>query len=213
MNPQLLLILISLLYILVVGGFSALRREGFSIQFVVEVAAVAGLSVVFSLVTGQSVHPVLHLIVTYLITMRARLLVDLGNMLARRRHDPRATSVYNLALKLKPDDLSRQIVVLNQAVHRLQQGQLSQTVASLERLVEDSQSILSPKYEAAARYNLAVAYQRQGNEAKAIVEFNKVVDVMPGSLYASRAQMALKKGKRPPEDTDRPQENPDVSKD
>jgi tetratricopeptide (TPR) repeat protein len=212
-NPQLLLILIALLYILIVGGLSALRREGFSIQFAVEVAAIAGLLVVFSLLTGQLVHPVVALIAIYLVTMRARLLVDLGNMLARRGSHRRAAAVYSLALKLKPDGTSRQIVALNQGVHQLQQGQLAEAVDVLQSILAAPQSHLGPKYEAAARYNLAVAYRRQSNEAKAVIEFNKVVDVMPASLYASRAQMALTKGKRPKETTDDPAESLDAPQD
>jgi len=131
-NPYLVLLLIALLYILAAGGLSALRREGSSFQFAVEVIVVAGLLVIFSLVTGQVIHPVPFLIVIYLLTMRARLMVDLGNLLARRGHHQPATNVYNLALKLKPDGLSRQIVMLNQAVHQLQQGQLAQATAMLE---------------------------------------------------------------------------------
>jgi len=195
-NPYLVLLLIALLYILAAGGLSALRREGSSLQFAVEVIVVAGLLVILSLVTGQVIHPVPFLIVIYLLTMRARLMVDLGNLLARRGHHHQAANVYSLALRLKPDGPSRQIVRLNQAVHQLQQGQLAQATTMLEHLLAGPQHHLSPKYEAAARYNLAVAHRRQGSEAKAVVEFNKVVDVLPGSLYASRAQMALEKGKR-----------------
>lgn len=204
MNPYLLLILIALLYILIFGGLSALRREGVSLQFAIEVILVACFLLALSLLAGQTIHPILYLIFIYLVTMRARLLVDLGNLLARREYHSPASSLYNLALKLKPDEPGRQVAVLNQAVHQLQQGQLAQAVAALEHLLADPQHHLSPKHEAAARYNLAVGYRRQGNEAKAIVEFNQAMDVMPGSLYASRAQMALEKGKRRPETTDKP---------
>jgi len=201
-NPHLILILVALLYILIVGGLSALRREGFSLRFAVEVIAITGLLVAVSLWIGQSIHPVLFLIVIYLVTMRARLIVDLGNLLARRGHHRQATSLYNLALRLRSDTTSRQIVILNQAAHQLKQGQVTQAVSMLEDLLSDPQHHLGPKYEAAARYNLAVGYRRQGSEAKAIVEFNKVIDTMPGSLYASGAQIALEKGKQqkePPE--------------
>jgi len=203
-NPHLLLTLIALLYILIVGGLSALRREGFSIQFAAETIVVAALLIGLSLTTGQSVHPIFYLIIIYLITMRARLTVDLGNLLARRGYHRQAGILYSLALRLWPDDPSRQIVKLNQAVHRLQQGRLAEATVALEGLLTDPQHPLSPKYEAAARYNLAVAYRRQGNETKAIVEFNKVIDVMPGSLYASRAQMALERERRQKE-TEKPQ--------
>lgn len=193
MNPYLLLLLIALLYILIVGGLSALRRERFSLQFAVEVIVVAGLAMALSLIIGQSIHPILFLSVIYLVTMRARLLVDLGNLLAKRGYHSQAANAYDLALKSQPDGPSRQIVTLNKAVHHFKQGHFTQAIAMLEALLTESS--LSPKYEAAARYNLAVAHRRQGSEAKAIVEFNKVIDIMPGSLYASGAQIALEKGK------------------
>jgi tetratricopeptide (TPR) repeat protein len=195
-NPHLLLILIALFYVLVAGGLSTLRREGLSFQFAVEVIIVASLLVGLSLISGYAIHPVLFLTIIYLITMRVRLLADLGNLLAKRGYHNRASKVYHLALNLRPDNPGHQIVALNQAVHRLKQGQLTDAIAILEDLVADPQNALSPKYEAAARYNLGVAYRRQGKEAKATVEFNKVIDVMPGSVYASGAQIALDKGKR-----------------
>lgn len=207
MNPHLVLLLIALLYILIVGGLSMLRREGTSLQFVVEVIVVAGVLVILSLSIGQSLHPVLYLIIIYLITMRVRLMVDLGNLLAQRGHHSQASNLYNLALRLKPDGTGRQIVTLNQAVHHLKQGKLSEAITLLEQLLTDSQNSISPKHEAGARYNLAVAYRRRGNEAKAIVEFNKVIDVMPGSLYASGAQIALKKGRQQKETPGSPPEN------
>jgi len=201
-NPHLILVLIALLYILVVGGLSALRREGFSLQFAVEVILVASLLLALSLLTGQPTHPVVYLGAIYVVTMRARLLVDLGNLLARRGHGAQAMNLYNLALRLWPDSAARQIVRLNQAVHRLRAGQLVQATAELEALLADPGHSLSPKHEAAARYNLGVAYRRQGNDARAVVEFNKVIDVMPGSLYASGAQIALEKGKRHKDSSD-----------
>lgn len=143
MNPYLVLLLIALLYILAAGGLSVLRREGFSLQLAVEVIVVAGLLVIFSLVTGQVIHPVPFLIVIYLLTMRARLMVDLGNLLARRGHHHQAANVYSLALRLKPDGPSRQIVRLNQAVHQLQQGQLAQATTMLEHLLAEVLSITS----------------------------------------------------------------------
>ena len=203
MNPYFFLILIALLYILVVGGLSALRREGFTLQFALEVIVVAGLLMALSLLAGQPTHPALYLVVIYLVTMRVRLMVDLGNLLARRGNHRQAMNLYNLALKLKPDSLGQQIVMLNQAAHHIKQGHPAQASTMLEGLLADAQHTLSPKHKAAARYNLGVAYRRQGNETKAIVEFNKAIDVMPGSLYASSAQIALDKSKRPRTTDDR----------
>ncbi|MFZ5916020.1 MAG: tetratricopeptide repeat protein [Chloroflexota bacterium] len=201
MEPHLLLVLIALLYILGMGSLSVLRREGFSLQFAIEVIVVGGLLLVISLAAGQSLHPVFFILVIYLITMRSRLLVDVGNQLARRgRHAP-AAWLYRLALQLRPDGPGRQVALLNQAVHLLQQGHLAASVHLLEGLLDGASGSLGHKHEAAARYNLGVACLRQGNEARARTEFNKVIDEMPGSFYAAAARIALKKGRQPKEPT------------
>ena len=41
-----------------------------------------------------------------------------------------------------------------------------------------------------------MAYQRQGEETKSVVEFNKAIDTLPGSLYAMGAQKALERSRR-----------------
>jgi len=195
-NPYLLLLLIALLYTFLIGGLGALRREGFSLQFVVEVLIVTGVLVGLSSLAGGALHPVFFLALLYLITMRARLLVDLANALARRGNHAQAGALYATALRLRPDAVSRLVVRLNQGVHHLKQGQLQEATTLLKGLLGDSTGDMAPKLEAGIRYNLGVAYQRQGEDAKAIAEFNQVIDVMPGSLYAMGAEKALQKGRR-----------------
>jgi tetratricopeptide (TPR) repeat protein len=195
-NPYVLLILIALLYAFLVGGLGALRREGFSLQFVVEVLVAGGGLMALSLLAGSTLHPVLFLVLLYLITMRVRLLVDLANVLARRGSHAQAAGLYATALKLRPDSISRLVVRLNQGVHLLKQDRLQEAVALLGGLLGDSTGNMAPKLEAGVRYNLAVAYHRRGDEAKAIAEFNQVIDVMPGSLYAVGAQKALERGRQ-----------------
>jgi tetratricopeptide (TPR) repeat protein len=192
-NPILSLLLVGLLYVLLVGILSYLRREGFSYQFVVEAFVGIALVILVAVVSGWAMHPVFLLAFLYLLTMRARLLADLGNLLAGRGQDKLASSLYRLALRLRPDQTARQIVQLNQAIHYLKQNRLDETIEALEGLLKE---VMSPKHEAAGRYNLAVAYQRQGNEARAIVEYNKVVDLMPGSLYGMGAHKALERGRQ-----------------
>jgi tetratricopeptide (TPR) repeat protein len=192
MNPILSLVLVALLYILIVGVLSYLRQEGFSTQFVLEALVGTGLMVLLSLATGWVMHPVFMLAFLYLLTMRARLLVDLANLFAGRGRHKAAASLYEVALRLRPDQAARQIVQLNQGVHFLKQGRLDEATGSLEALLNER---MSPKHEAAGRYNLAVAYQRLGNDARATVEYNKVIDLMPGSLYGMGAQKALQRGR------------------
>ncbi len=195
MNSYLLLVLMALLYTLLVGGLGALRREGFSLQFAAEVLITSAALLLVSLITGQAVHPILFLAILYLVTMRVRLLVDLANLLAKRGNHRQASGVYAAALKMQPDAVCRQVVVLNQGVHYLKQERLDEAIELLHGLVKESGADLPLKIEAGARYNLAVAYQRRGDEAKAVAEFNKVIDVMPGSLYGHGAQKALERGR------------------
>jgi tetratricopeptide (TPR) repeat protein len=192
-NPILSLALVGLVYVLIVGVLSFLRREDFSTQFVAEALIGTGLVVLIALVSGWAMHPVFMLAFLYLLTMRARLLADLGNLLAGRGQDKLASSLYRLALQVRPDQTATQIVRLNQAIHDLKQNRLNEAIEALERLLKER---MSPKHEAAGRYNLAVAYQRQGNDARATVEYNKVVDLMPGSLYGMGAHKALERGRQ-----------------
>ncbi len=196
MNPYILLVLVALLYTLVIGLLSTLRREGLSWQVAVEIVMAAAVLIGLSLAANRPMQPVLLVALLYLVTMRARLLVDLANLLARRGMVAPATRLYRLALGLKPDPISRLIAQLNQGVHMLKQNQITQAISQLQGLLPAFDTLSSPKYEAAVRYNLAVAYQRHGEDAKAVIEFNQVIDLMPGSLYSVGAQKALDRGKR-----------------
>jgi tetratricopeptide (TPR) repeat protein len=205
-NPILSLVLVGLVYVLLVAILSTLRREGFSYQFVVEALIGTGLAVLVAVTTGWAMHPVFLLAFLYLLTMRARLLVDLANALVGRGQDKLASSLYRLALRLRPDQTARQIVRLNQAIHYLKQNHVEEAIAALGELLRES---MSPKHEAAGRYNLAVAYQRQGNDARATVEYNKVVDLMPASLYGMGAQKALQRRGRQQPGAREPQQGDD----
>jgi tetratricopeptide (TPR) repeat protein len=55
---------------------------------------------------------------------------------------------------------------------------------------------LGLKYEAACHYNLGYAYEKQGQDAKAVSQYNEAIDVLPGSLYAKAAQVALERRKK-----------------
>ena len=52
---------------------------------------------------------------------------------------------------------------------------------------------MSAKHECATHYNLAVAYERKGMDAQAVVEFNAALDTWPGSEYGRRAAAALER--------------------
>jgi tetratricopeptide (TPR) repeat protein len=205
-NSQLLLILVGLLYIVGVGGMALLRREGLSGQFAVEALAITGLAVLAGSAAGATVDPIILFIILYLITMRARLLTDLANLLFKRKGYAAAARFYHLALRLFPDRTGRFIVLVNWGIARLQAGDVENAIATLEGVLSDAseRGSLGHKYEVACRYNLAVACRKAGDDAAAAQQFDQVVELFPTSIYAQAAEKALKKRRErglPKEDT------------
>ena len=197
MNSYLILLLVAFLFILLFGGLSLLRREGLSNQFAMEVLALTALALLVSWGTGVPLHPLLFLTLIYLISMRSRLLVDLANFFLMRGNQGAAEYLYRLALRLAPDRATRLIVLINYGVLHLRRGNLAEAITTLRKvLAAESQGHLGLKYEAACRYNLALAYRRAGEEAKAICEFNEVIRLLPTSPYAREAEVALERGRK-----------------
>ena len=50
---------------------------------------------------------------------------------------------------------------------------------------------LGHKYEAACLFNLAVAYRKAGEDSRAIIQFNRVIEEHPVTVYGQAAQQAL----------------------
>lgn len=194
LDPYLVLLLTASAYILVFGGLSFLRRESLSVQFALEAIAVTAVLVGGAWLLGLSLSPFLLLIVLYLVTMRARLTVDVANFFARRGKYDLALRLYGLGLALWPDSAARLIVLTNRGVAELLSGNGDAAVQTLEGvLVEKHRTHLGVKYETAARYNLGYAYEKRGEGARAVQQYNEVIDLMPGSLYARAAEGALKR--------------------
>jgi tetratricopeptide (TPR) repeat protein len=211
-NPLLLLLLEGLSFVVVFGALSLFRREGLSIQFAVEVVIITVIAAGLTAFTPFPVNPILLLIVIYLVAMRVRLLVDLGTLLAQRGQFARADRVFALALRLWPDDAGRLIVQVNQGAAYLKQNILDKAIAIFQDVLQKAgQGYLGVKYEAAAHYNLGVAYRRKKMDAQSAVEFNAVLDTWPTSVYARRAEMALEqnrhKEKHPTTEKDAPGED------
>ncbi len=184
--------LIGLLYIVVLGGLSLFRREGLSIRFALEALIVTAIAEIIIIVLAVPIHPVLFVLILYLVTLRVRILVDLANSFARRGNYPQAERVYTLASRLGPDMTNKLIVEVNHAIMLLQEGKLDESISSFsEILSQANQGYLGVKYEAAAHFNLGVAYLRKSNQSNARIEFNSAIDTWPASLYAQRAQQAL----------------------
>lgn len=193
MNPHLLILLVALLFILVFGGLPVLRKEEPSLQLAVEVLVLTGLSIGASLLTGLRLDPILFLIFLYLIVMRCRVLIDLGNLLSSRGHHQRALSVYRLAMRLGPDFPVRLIALISYSAVLVRVGALEEAIRILEEVLEKWGERLHPKHESACHYNLGVAYMRLGRESRAVHEFNEAIDSWPLSPYAQRARAALER--------------------
>lgn len=192
MNPTIVLLITGFVYILFLGGMALLRREGLSATVAVQSLAITLVAGGFVYLTGYAIHPVLLLIVLYLVSMRSRLLADLGNLFAQRKDFGLAERCYALALSLLPDPSSRLVVMINQGTSLVQKGELEQAIQTFQEVIRrKAEGHLGMKYEAAAHYNLGVAYLRKGMDAQARVEFNMVIETLPASDFARRAEDAL----------------------
>ncbi len=197
LDPYLLMLLISCLFVLVFGGLGLVRREGLSIQFALEALGLTILFVGGSWLLNIRLSPFLFLALLYLVTMRSRLMVDVANFLVKRRQRDLAFRLYRLSLVWWPDMASRLIILTNMGAAELYGGQLDAAIQTLEGvLAMETRSRLGLKYEAACHYNLGYAYEKKGEDAKAVSQYNEAIDVLPGSLYAKAAQSALKHRKK-----------------
>jgi tetratricopeptide (TPR) repeat protein len=197
MNPHLMIILVGLCYVVLFGGMSLLRREGLSNQFAFEVLGITALVVVIALLMGTTVHPVLFLIVVYLISMRARLLVDVANLLSGRGRQRDAITVLQWAMNLNPDRSTKLIILVNMGIVQLRRQNPESAQALFESVLEEAKDGgLGIKYEAACRFNLGLALKRQGKEAEAVHQFNETIGTFPGSLYSKAAERELEQRRR-----------------
>ena len=191
-----ILLIVGFAYVILFGALALLRREGLSLHFALESIVITAIFAGLSLL-GINVHPVIFLFILYLVTMRVRLLVELGTLLARRGSFNASERVYRLALGLWPDSTSQLITETNRGTLLLQQGQLDEAMSMLKNvLAQKSSGFLGRKYEAAAYYNLGVAYLRKDMDAQATEAFNQAIDTLPASEYARSAARALERQKR-----------------
>jgi tetratricopeptide (TPR) repeat protein len=184
---------VSLLFILVFGGLPVLRREGLSLQLAVETLVLTSLGIGASLLIGFRLEPILFFIFLYLIVMRCRLLIDVGNLLSTRGRHQLALSVYRLAMRLEPDFPVRLTALISYGAVLVRVGALEEAIRILEEVLEKGKERLQLKHESACHYNLGVAYMRLGREGRAVREFNETIDTWPLSPYAQGARAALER--------------------
>jgi len=186
----LVLLLSGLIYILGFGALSYVRRQGLSLRFAAEGLAITALSAIL-VYLSVPISPLLFLILIYLITMRVRLLVDLGNWFTGRKEYARALGVFRLALRLGPDVVGRRIVLINRGVTELRMEAPESAYSTLQEALAEEQARPGAKYLAAGYYNLGLACRRTGREAEAIRHFNQAIETLPTSIYAQAARRAL----------------------
>ncbi|MFL7809777.1 MAG: hypothetical protein AB8I80_14170 [Anaerolineae bacterium] len=189
-HPSLLILLVGLLYVLGFGGLSLLRRQGLSLRFAIEGLVIIGAGALLALFVP--VPPLLVLVVLYLITMRVRLLVDLGNWFTSRGQHRQAFATYRIATRLWPDLAGLQIVLINRGVAELGMREPETAYRTLSGALAGEEVRLGAKYLSAGYYNLGLACRRTGREQEAVRRFNEAIDALPHSLYAYAAQQALK---------------------
>ena len=192
MNQPLIILIVGLSYVVLVGGLALFRREGLSMRFAIEAAAITLVFSGLAALTGYPVNPVLFVILLYLFTMRVRLLVDLGSVFARQGNFSWAGKLYDLADRLWPDATGFLILNVNRATLLLKESKLDEAINMFSDVLKQTgNGYLGVKYEAAAHFNLGVAYLQKNLPGKATTEFNSVIDTWPTSLFAQHAQNAL----------------------
>jgi|DewCreStandDraft_4_1066084.scaffolds.fasta_scaffold00001_541 tetratricopeptide (TPR) repeat protein len=191
-HPLIPLLTVCFSYIVFLGLLAKLRRERLSAQFALEALALTAILAGVMLTTRFTLHPALNLFLLYVVTMRSRLLTEVGTFFARRGQFQWADLVFNLAQRSLPDRNAAGILKINQAVALIQQERLNEAVAMLEELLKGvGAEYLGAKHEAALHYNLGIAYRKLQKDALATVELNKAIEAMPLSEYALRAERAL----------------------
>lgn len=182
--------LVGLVYLLGFGALSFVRRQGLSARFAIEglIITVIGTGLRYA---GVSVHPLLFLAVLYVITMRVRLLIDIGNAFSARGQCARALALYRLALRVGPDLSSRQIVMINRGVAELRNRDPEAAYLTLSEALAEEDGQIGARHLAASYYNLGLACRRSGREAEAVRRFNEAVDAWPNSVYGQAATTEL----------------------
>jgi len=197
-NPYAVLILEALLFALAFGALTWLRGEGLPGRFAWEVLGITTVLLAISWVANAPMHPVLFLVIIYLVTMRSRVLVDLGNALAARGKHEMARSILGFAQRLASDEISQTLARVNTGVLLIREKRFEEAVQLLSTTLQEIPAGHGgPKYEAACRYNLGLAHLRAGQESKAVEQFNAVIELLPNSLYARGAQAALNRRRGP----------------
>ena len=132
------------------------------------------------------------LLILYAVTMRARIVVDVGNFLCQRSRYDSAHALYRLTLRMWPEPIAHGSALINTSVAYLRAEEPERAATVLENMIATEAPEAGLTLQAAARYNLAVAYRKMGRESEARLLFQQVLDLHPGSMYGVGARHALR---------------------
>jgi len=158
--------LIGALFLGCFTGLAVLRRQKPSIRFLVEGGILTAAAIALCLLAVPP-HPILFLVILYLVTMRVRLLVDLSNVLTSRQRFTAALAVQGFALRLGPDPASRQVASISRGVTQLRMGDPQAAYFTLKGVMLDEKNELAVRERAAGYYNLGVACERTARPGEA----------------------------------------------
>ncbi len=193
MDSPLVIPLVGLVYLLGFGALSFVRRQGLSVRFAIEGLIITGIGTGVRY-AGLSIHPLVFLVVLYLVTLRVRLLIDIGNWFSARGQCARALALYRLALRVGPDLSSWQIVMINRGVAQLRNRDPEGAYLTLREALAEEDGQIGARHLAASYYNLGLACRRSGREAEAVRRFNEALDAWPNSIYGRAAETELNRG-------------------
>ena len=189
-----LVLLMVLLFAVFFGGLSLVRREPLTIRFAVECLGLTAAAYLIYWITGWLVSPVLFLLILYIVTMRAQILIDAGTFVARRGNFGVAERFFRAAQRMGAGDSCKYVARINIGTCFLKEQRLEESIQVLREIAEDAdKGLLGPKHEAACRYNLGLALMRSGKTAEAVHQFNEVEELLPASMYAVGARAELKR--------------------
>jgi|Deesub1362A_J573_1020465.scaffolds.fasta_scaffold00778_16 tetratricopeptide (TPR) repeat protein len=198
LDPNALNLLVGVLYLLVFGLVGLLRREPLTAQFALEVLGLTLFAAAGGYLTGSAAHPILFVAFLYLVSMRARLLVDLANLLSNRGRQRDALSILQVAQRMAPDRPARLIILSTMGMVQIRRKNPASARDLLQHVLQEDERRggLGPVTRAACHYHLALALRRLGEEAAAVKHFNEAIDILPGSPHARAARQALQKGRK-----------------
>ncbi len=193
MDAGLTILLAGILYIALFEALFYMRQQGMSVRFAIEGLVITATSAAASFYFFP-VNLGIFLAAIYLITMRVRLLTDLGNWFIRRGNCRRGIGLLDFSLRLFPDQAGRRAALINRGMAEIAVKDCQAAYKTIKNALALGEIRRGALYEAAGYYNLGIACRRTGRDSEAVECFREAIGVMPNSIYAFAAERALDEG-------------------